>query len=350
MGSVAPLIAIKEGLEKSGDYEFLWVGTSFGPEKKVIEQNNLVFRSIPAGKLRRYFSWQNFGDIFLIFFGFLKSLWIVLRFQPQLVLTAGSFVSVPVVWAAAIFRRKIIVHQQDLKVGLANRLMQPFATKITVAMEELRTSFPIDKVVITGNPIREKLGQGDIFRARQKFNLQPGTRVILIMGGGLGSEIINQTFVSISRELTKFCQVIHLLGKGEQSKWLYDSEIATNNRYHAYEFLDQDLADAYAVADLIFCRAGFSTLTELAALKKPAIVMPIPEHQQVENAEYFHDKKAIVYVRQEDFSPEYILSLIEDLLDKPHRLTELSENIYHSLPVNATEEYGEFIRHLLGQY
>lgn len=350
MGSVTPLLAIKDALQQSGDYEFLWVGTSFGPERKIVEQNKIPFRSIPSGKLRRYFSWRNFTDIFLIFFGFIKSLWIILRFQPQLILTAGSFVSVPLVLAAAIFHRKIVIHQQDLKVGLANRLMQPFAMKITVAFEELRDFFPSPKVVITGNPVRLTLFDGDRERALKKFNLQPNLPVLVVMGGGLGSEIINQTFIKISKELTKFCQVIHLLGRGNQVKWLYDSEIATNNRYHAYEFLDQDLADAYAIADLVFCRAGFSTLTEVSALKKPAVVMPIPDHQQVKNAEYFYNKKAIVYVRQEDFGDDYLLNLLEDLLSRSSRLKELSDNIYYALPQKATEQYADFIRHLLGQY
>lgn len=338
-GSVTPLLAIKEGLAEKYDNEYLWIGTKTGFEKDWVEKYQIPYKSIPSGKLRRYFSWKNFIDPLLIFIGFLKSLWLVFRFKPDLILTAGSFVCVPVVWAAFILRKKIVIHQQDLRIGLANKLMKPFATKITVAFEELADKFPKEKVVVTGNPIRPTLFQGDKITALHKLKLQRDLPVLLVMGGGVGSEIINQVFIEASLELTKFCQVLHVVGKGSQAKWLYNPQITENPRYRAYEFLISQLADAYAAADLFFGRAGLATLTELSALQKPAIVMPIPNNQQIENAKYFNEKKAIVYVRQEDFEKEYVVNLIKDLLSRDIRLAELKKNIYQAMPQNALEEY-----------
>jgi len=350
MGSVTPLLAIKQGLDTEGRGDYMWIGTANGPEKDIVTKNGIVFKSIPSGKLRRYFDWKNFIDPLWIMLGFLKSLWIVWRFRPDVILTAGSFVSVPLVFAASLFKIRVVIHQQDLKIGLANRLMQRVACKITVAFDDLRDYFPREKVVITGNPVRPEIFNGDKQRAFAKFNLEVNLPVLLIMGGGVGSEIINKVFIENNKEITEFCQVIHVLGKGEQSKWLVNPETNGNTRYHLYDFLDADLPDAYAVADLFFGRAGFSTLTELAAISKPAVIMPIPNHQQVENAEFFHAQKAIVYVRQEDFQGEYIANLLRDLLEKTGRLNELSVNIHNSMPEDATQEYVRFVNDLIRKY
>lgn len=346
MGSVTPLLAIKEQLAKQEKNQFLWVGTKDGPEKKVVE-NKMIYKSIPCGKFRRYFSWRNFFDPFLIILGFLKSLWLIFRFKPDAVLTAGSFVCVPVVWAAAIFRKKIFVHQQDLKIGLANKLMKPCASIVTVAFDELSDKFKNKKVVVTGNPVREFLFTGSFEQAVSKFDLQNDKPVVLVMGGGLGSEVLNQFFIEASKELTKFCQIIHVLGKGAQAKWLNHPLVLENPNYHAYEFLTSELADAYQVASVVVARAGFSTLTELSALRKPAVIIPIPKNQQVENAKYFNNRKAIVYVRQEDLSVEHIVNLLEGLLQNEAWLEQLKKNIYLSMPQNASQEYASLINELI---
>ena len=347
MGSVSPLLAIKEELGQEPQIDFLWVGTARGPERLLVEKYNIKFKSIPCGKWRRYFDWRNFFDPLLIVLGFLKALWIIGRFRPDIILTAGSFVSVPLVWAGAVWRRRILVHQQDSRIGLANRLMIPFALKVTVAYEELRGKFPSGKAYVTGNPARRALVEVSRETALQHFGFDPAVPTLLVMGGGLGAEVINEAFIRISSELTKFCQVIHLLGKGAQSKWLYSSFIANNKRYRAFEFLDEAMALAYAATDVVFSRAGFSSLTELAALGKPAIIMPIPNNQQEENADYFRRQEAIVLVRQEDFDGDYILNLVRDLLSRSDRLRELSFNIRNSLPRDAAREYAHLVLELI---
>jgi UDP-N-acetylglucosamine--N-acetylmuramyl-(pentapeptide) pyrophosphoryl-undecaprenol N-acetylglucosamine transferase len=347
MGSVSPLLAVKEELSQSSQVDFLWVGTARGPEHQLVEKYNIKFKSIPCGKWRRYFDWRNFFDPLLIVLGFLKSIWIIGRFRPDIILTAGSFVSVPLVWAGAVWRRRILVHQQDSRIGLANRLMVPFALKVTVAYEELRSKFSSGKAYVTGNPARCALTSVSREAALQHFGLDPAIPTLLVMGGGLGAEIINETFIQNSVELTKFCQIIHLLGRGAQSKWLYSSFINNNKRYRAFEFLDEEMALAYAAADVVFSRAGFSSLTELAALGKPAIIMPIPNNQQEENADYFRRQQAVVLVRQEDFAGDYIVNLVRDLLTRPERLKELSFNIYNSLPREAASEYARLVFELI---
>lgn len=343
MGSVSPLLAIKQEINHQPKDVFLWLGTKNGPEKEIVQQAGIKYVSVPSGKLRRYWSWKNFTDIVLIISGFFKALWLIYRFQPDIVLTAGSFVCVPVVMAAAVLRKKIIVHQQDLVVGLANKIMKPFAHKITVSFDEMSEKFNQEKVVVTGNPVRKFLFDANKNSAVKKFNLQEDLPTVLIVGGGKGSQIINEIFINQAKQFTEFCQIIHVLGKGAQSMWLNHPLVMQNSNYHTYEFLTDEMAAAYAAADLVVCRSGLSTLTELSALQKPTITIPIPNNQQVANAKFFNEKKAVVYVRQEDLAPQYIIDLIKDLLTNQQKLKSLTENIYNIMPQNSASKYVDLI-------
>jgi UDP-N-acetylglucosamine--N-acetylmuramyl-(pentapeptide) pyrophosphoryl-undecaprenol N-acetylglucosamine transferase len=347
MGPVTPLLAIYENLKEESGNSFLWIGTKNGPEKTVVAQAQIPYKSIPSGKLRRYFDWRNFTDPLFIFLGFLKSLWLIWRFKPDIILTAGSFVCVPVAYAGFVMRKKVVVHQQDLRVGLANRLMAPIASNITVVFDELLENFKKDKAILTGNPVRKFLFAGDKNRGLKNFRLTPGAPVVLVVGGGIGSEVINKLFIEASQDLTKFCQIIHVVGKSQQIKWLTHPLIQNNPRYRVFEFLTEDLADAYAVADLVVCRGGLGTLTEVAALAKPAIVIPIPKNQQVDNAEFFKKRQAIVFVRQEDLEREYLINLVRDLIDKPTWRQTLSVNARAIMPARATEIYVKLIKDIV---
>ena len=144
-GSVAPLLGVAEMLQRrdakscvstDAGYEFLWIGTKHGPERAMVEREKIEFIAIPSGKMRRYASFKNFIDPFFILAGFFKSLYIILKWKPDFVMSAGSFVSVPVIWAAWLLRVPSLVHQQDARPGLANVLMAPFAGVITVTFEK----------------------------------------------------------------------------------------------------------------------------------------------------------------------------------------------------------------------
>ena len=138
-GSVSPLLAVAEELIEQGKYtwdDFLWLGTKSGPEKKMVVDFGIDFLEMPAGKFRRYFSWRNIIDPLFIFTAFFKSLYLLFKYRPKFILSAGSFVSVPLVWASLFFLNKTFVHQQDYIPGLANKLLVPFANIITVTLEK----------------------------------------------------------------------------------------------------------------------------------------------------------------------------------------------------------------------
>ena len=155
-GSVTPLLAVVDELGKK-DFEFLWIGTKKGPERIMVEKEGIRFKKILAIKLHRYVSiytliYTLFSPIFFIF-GFIQSFFIILKFRPQWILTTGSFVSVPVVWVGWFLRRKILVHQQDVQTGLANKLMAPCARIVTVTFEKSLEDYG-KKAKWIGNPAR----------------------------------------------------------------------------------------------------------------------------------------------------------------------------------------------------
>ncbi|MFA6215893.1 MAG: glycosyltransferase, partial [Patescibacteria group bacterium] len=193
IGSVSPLIAVYEEIKKQHPgAEFLWLATSDGPEDKLIGSYQIPLKKIFAGKFRRYFSWQNFFDPILIIFGFFQSLLIILKFKPQAVISAGGFVAVPVTWAAWLCRRPVLILQQDIRPGLANKLMARFASIIAVAFPKSLADFPGPKTVLTGNPVRPEILAGSREAGYKFFNFSPQLPTVLILGGGTGALSINR--------------------------------------------------------------------------------------------------------------------------------------------------------------
>lgn len=329
LGSVSPLLAIAEELNNS---EFLWVGTNKGLEREIVERENIKFKSIVSGKLRRYFSFRNFIDPFLIIIGLFQSIFIMIKWRPNMIITAGSFVSVPVVIAGWILKVPSLIHQQDVRPGLANKLMAPFAKKITVSFEKSLADYG-KKAVWTGNPTRHNL---EISNNKPKmtnyFDLQNDLPVVLVMGGGTGAKGINNLISNGLDELTKFCQVIHITGKNKVEK------IKVKN-YYFFESLNiEEITEAYRLADVVVSRCGMGSLTELSCLGKPSILIPIPDSHQEENAEVFAEKDAAIVLDQKKITPEELSNKIKNILNNREIKEKLSNNIKNVMKKNANKE------------
>jgi len=320
MGSVSPLLAINKQLK---DSKTLWLGTNSGPEKNVVEKEGIKFKAIASGKLRQYFDVQNFIDVINIIIGFFQALYYILKFKPDVILTAGSFVAVPVVWAGWFNNVPIIIHQQDIQIGLANKLMAPCAKKITVALEKSLKDFDKNKVKLVGNPVRTQSSDN---REQENFKFKNELPTILIMGGGTGAQAINNLVWQSLDELTKFCNVIHITGKNKNNNELR----ITNNelQYKSFEFLNQQkLYQIYKQTDLVISRAGMSALTELAYFSKPTIIIPMPNSHQEKNAGYFSEKNAGIYLKQNELDKEKFVSEIDKILKDKDLQEKLRENI-----------------------
>jgi len=359
-GSVSPLLAIAEDLRAQSafakatvgevGFEFLFIGTKHGIEKQMVKDVGLPYRAIAAGKLRRYFDWRNFWDIVKIKLGFWQAFFIILKEKPDLVLSAGSFVAVPVVWAAWVLRIPVIVHQMDIRAGLANRLMAPFAKVVTVTFEKSLADYGA-KAIFIGNPVRKALrvtryalqendleSKKDVFK---KFGLKPDESVILVVGGGTGAEGINKLVEQSLENLVTFCQIIHSTGKGKMIAKRHEN-------YHPFEFLNAELMSAAVdAADLIICRAGIGTLTEISAAGKPAIVIPMPDSHQEDNAALLLEKNAAAVLNQEILTGDSFVAAIKFLLDNSVEREGLGKNIKSVFKEGANQEIVKLILKIL---
>ncbi len=337
IGSVSPLIAIFEAIKtKQPQAEFLWLATRGGPEQKLLANYQIPAKSIFAGKFRRYFSLKNLSDPFLVALGFFQSLIIILKFKPDIILSAGGFVSVPVIWAGWLLRRPSLIHQQDVKPGLANKLMAPFAKIITVTFEKTLAAFPPQKTVLTGNPVRPDILEGNREEGYKFFQLRPELPTVLIIGGGTGALNLNNLVLETLTDLVQFCQVIHLTG-GK-----IDKE-AKHSSYRSYDFLTDQPHNAYAVSHLLTTRAGLSVLTELANLAKPAIIIPIPRTHQEQNAIEFSKNNAAIVVEEKNITPRGFVQAIKEVLADKVQLNNLSRNIAKVMPNQATQKIVKMI-------
>lgn len=337
MGSVSPLLAVAAELQKRDpSMEFLFVGTQGGPEKETVESYKIPFRAIASGKLRRYADPRNFSDPFRILKGFFQARKIIKEFKPDAVMVAGAYVGVPLAWAAKFRGVPVLVHQQDIETGLANKLMANAAKKITVSFDVSLRDFPADKVVLTGNPLREEFYECDKEASREFFHLRDDQPVVLITGGGTGSKNINDWTIQALPKIVKFAQVIHTTGSGKSKQ--YESE-----NYHQYEFLKHEMPEALCVADLVVCRAGLSTLTELAMCGKPAVIIPMLATHQEHNAAYYRSRGAAVVLSEASLNAEVLAGTLRDLLSNKEKLASLSENIKKIMPADGAARVADVL-------
>lgn len=332
MGSVSPLIAVYEKIKKDQpSVEFLFVGSATGPEKKAVESYKIVFKEISAGKFRRYFSWDNFTDPWQIFLGFIQSFNLILKFKPNVVMIAGSFVGVPVAWSAYLLRVPVLIHQQDIVAGLANKMMANFSKKITVSFAPSLPNFSTHKTVLTGNPVRAEFYNCSPKKSQEIFGLKGDLPVLLILGGGTGSQALNGIVEKSLHDLLQFVQIIHITGRDKQV------DVKADN-YHQFEFLTHEMTEAICAADLVVTRAGMSTLSELIILAKATIIIPIPNSHQEYNASYFQKNNAAIVLSQRSLTKEVLVSNIRELFFEKYRRDNLSSNISKMMDFSGAEK------------
>ncbi|OJI06607.1 hypothetical protein BK004_02580 [bacterium CG10_46_32] len=318
LGSASPLFAVYEEAKKQHkNWEWFWVGTKNGVEKHFIESLGLNYEWIPSVKLRRYFSLHILIDPFFFIAAFLRSLLIIMTIKPDVVVGAGSFVSVPVSWAAKLFGKKIIIHQQDIRPTLSNKMVAPIANKITVSFKKSLDDFSKKKTQWIGNPVRDEVLRGESNRAKKKFEINSSLPTILVTGGSSGSEAINTWVWQYLKSLCEGANLIHLTGLGKSDP------AHAHVHYHQLEFLEKEMPDVLALADIVVSRAGISIITEFSALQKTVILIPMPHTHQENNAFYCANEHASFAYRQDQLD-ERVVRRIHELLHSPDERKKLS--------------------------
>jgi len=325
-GHVFPGLAVAAELKKAGWDNLMWIGSKTGMEKAILEKEQIPFYSIPAGKLRRYFSLKNLFDVFKILMGLAASIVLLIKLKPCLLFSKGGYVTVPPVIAAALLGIPVITHESDFDPGMATRINARFAHKILTSFKQTASFFSEEiaaKVIHTGNPVRTLFLNADAARGRAFVGCPQDKKLILILGGSQGAEKINNAIGLILDHLTDNFFVVHQMGKRG-----YRERQKAN--YFASAFFHDELADILAASTLVICRAGSNTLWELAATATPALLVPLSlgasRGDQLQNAELFRQCGAAAVIREPDLKDK-LLEIILNLLNNREQLAAMKKNM-----------------------
>ena len=310
-GHVTPNIALLPKLYELG-YDVHYIGSYNGIEKTLIENCQVPYYGISSGKLRRYFDLKNFSDPFKVVKGFSEAAKLLKKLKPDVVFSKGGFVSVPVVLAAKQQRIPVIIHESDMTPGLANKLSIPAASKVCCNFPETISHLPKGKAVLSGSPIREELLSGSRAKALKFTGLSGSKPVLLIIGGSLGSVVVNEAVRSILPKLLKKFDIIHLCGKGK-----LDQTLTAMNGYVQYEYISEELKDLFALSDIVISRAGANSICEFLALRKPALLIPLSaaasRGDQILNARSFEKQGYAAVLEEEQLNADTLYSALNDL-------------------------------------
>ncbi len=331
LGPVTPLLAVAaEWRKRDPHVKFTWIGTSNGPERVLVENAKIPFISFSAPKFDRTRWWTWPVAPFALAWSCVRAFQVLITLEPSLMMSAGAYVSVPFAWAGKFCGVPTWIHQLDLTPGLANRLMAPVAKRISVTWEENVAQYGAKKTIVVGGMIRPFLRLGDAVTARELFGLRKEMPTVLVIGGGTGASRMNEMFATIGSDLVRHANVIHITGRGKMLAALE----TIGDGYVAREFVGEGMADILAVSDLVVCRAGMGTITELVALGKPAILLPLPGHQEA-NAKALEDRGAVEVIHH--LTPQTLLQMILRYVESREKRDALTTKIRAVFPTNGDE-------------
>lgn len=313
-GHVTPHLALIPHLREDG-WDIHYIGTAEGIERKLVANlPGVTYHTVPSGKLRRYFDIKNLTDPFKVMAGVAKAAALVGKIKPDVVFSKGGFVSVPVVYGAWLHRVPVVLHESDITPGLANRITAPLARVVCATFPEAAKAMG-KKGVHTGTPLRETLFRGDRARGLALAGFDGKKPVLLMMGGSTGAASVNAALRAALPELLQRFDILHVCGKGNM-----DAGLVGKPGYRQFEYLDEQLPDAFAATNLMLSRAGANALCEILALRIPALLIPYPlsasRGDQVLNAASFETRGFSRVLAQEEMTPETLtrelLALYQD--------------------------------------
>jgi len=352
-GHVFPGLAVMDSFEnlcreKGLESDFFWIGSSSGMEKILLKGKGITFFGIQAGKLRRYFSFRNFIDIFKILAGAIASFYILIKKRPAIIFSKGGYVSVPPVLAGKILGIPVVTHESDYTPGLATRINKRFSKLIMLSFEETKKFFnerEYNKLCFTGNPVRKMFYDANSDSGKKAASVIENIPVIMVIGGSLGAREINGLIEKLLPQLLKDYYVIHQSGSNELSKDISMSMLSEDlkKRYKRYPFIGNELADLIAASDIVISRAGAGLIWELAAVGKASILIPLrgkgTRGDQIQNAGFLKSKEAAIVLDDEEINPDILYSKIVSLiLDK-----ELMKNMENKIKKLSKPESADYI-------
>lgn len=353
-GHIFPIVAITREIRKiySGIELRLFY---LGPEDKygltLLSQEGVLVKKILAGKLRRYFSFENFLDALKIPIGILQAFFWLFFLAPDLVFSKGGYGSFPAVMAARFLHIPIFLHESDISPGIAARISSKWAQEVFTSFPQTEF-FPKEKIICVGNPIREEILGGFREEAQRIFDLQEGKTLILILGGSQGAKNINETILEILPELVINFEVIHQTGminfnqvKAEAEAMI--GEESLRKYYHPFPFLEENyLKNALAACDLVVSRAGAGSIFEIAAIGKPSLLIPLPtaaQDHQLKNAYSYSRSQAAEVIEEKNLKPHFFLEKLKHLFSRPDLLQKMAESAKDFARLKAAKIIASYI-------
>jgi UDP-N-acetylglucosamine--N-acetylmuramyl-(pentapeptide) pyrophosphoryl-undecaprenol N-acetylglucosamine transferase len=330
-GHIYPALAVAQELQHQYHAEILYLGDADGLETRLVPEAGFPLVTVHAGRLHRYWSARTVRDLARVPMGFLEARRHVRAFNPHAVFTSGGYVAVPAGFAAQRMGVPLLIHQQDVPPNLANRLLRPLATRISVSFEDSLAYFPKNRTRLLGNPVREAIlavAGTDVRDQKRALGFLPAFPLLVITGGSQGARHINQVVTEALPSLLERFQILHISGQltfdeikaatEEQVRGLPEHVV---ERYRLVPYLNDEMAVALAAADAVIARSGAATLAELAILGKPSILIPLPPgfggSPQEANAATFAKQGAAQVVLDKDLTRATLLAAVGDLFAAP---------------------------------
>ena len=353
-GHIFPGLAVADKLKSQG-WHIHWLGTVDRMEADIVPKHgyDISFINISGLRHKSLLTWLQLP--FKLVNSLLQAIRVINTIKPDVVLGMGGYASAPGGLAAWLLRKPLIVHEQNAAAGLTNRLLARIATKVCCAFPDAFKNNITTEVV--GNPLRASIGE-EVEHTHE--DTAKKSHNILVVGGSLGAQVLNQIVPISFGQLVKNSgngtaqlpfKVCHQTGKGKQNEVIeaYNQQMLANGQIRVIEFID-DIASTYQWADVVICRAGALTVSELAMAAKPAIFVPLPhavDDHQVKNAQYLVSRGGAILVKQNDLTSGGLTKLLSELFSDPQTLNTMAQSAFAAADVNATDKVASICQQLV---
>ena len=359
-GHINPALAIAGYLkERQPDAQILYVGAKGGMEERLVPQAGYAFKSVTISGFQRKISWTNLKKncktLVHVFTATQESKKIIREFNPDVCVGTGGYVSGPVIREAMKMGVPALIHEQNAYPGVTNKALSRNAARTMLAMADAEKYMEKDAhCVLTGNPVRLSVLRADRTSARQRLGLD-NRPVILSFGGSLGARKINEPMADLLAHTAKTDRFQHIHAYGQWGKWFPDLlkekgvDLAAHPNMDIREYIN-DMPDCLAAADLVICRAGAITLSELQAVGRASLIIPSPnvaENHQYHNAMSMVKRNAAWILEEKDLTSQTLIKKVEQLFQKPETIEHLAENAKKMAIVDANERIYKLILEVL---
>lgn len=355
-GHIFPGLAVAEKLKNEG-WNIHWLGTAERMEADIVPQHGFKISFISISGLRNKSIVTRLALPFKLINALWQALTVIRKIKPDAVIGMGGYASAPGGLAAWFMNKPLVVHEQNAAAGLTNRLLAKIATKVCCAFPNAFQSDIAAQVV--GNPLRASIVDNTI-STKHNDDVIKESRNVLVVGGSLGAQVLNQVAPSGFAKLVENCnedksdlpfKIWHQTGKGKHQEVIkeYSQQALDNEQFKVTDFID-DIASAYQWADVVLCRAGALTVSELAMAAKPAIFVPLPhavDDHQTKNAQYLVSRGGAVLIKQSDLTSELLARQLKELFKEPQTLKQMAKSAFEAADEDATKKVADICQQLV---